>query len=43
MDPDATVEFYTEVLGLQLPIDRRISVQPYIALTRGTIHANSCW
>lgn len=35
---DATVEFYTDVLGFALRIDRRSSGHPYVALSRGTIY-----
>lgn len=38
VDLDATVGFYTEVLGFELRIDRRSSGQPYVALVRGTIY-----
>ena len=36
-DLDATVDFYTHVLGFRIDKDDRGSDQPYVALRRGTV------
>lgn len=37
-DLDATVRFYTRVLGFDLVRDERTSEVPYVALVRGAVH-----
>lgn len=40
-DLDATVRFYTRVLGFDLVRDERTSDVPYVALVRGEVHVGA--